>query len=78
MDEEQREYYTALEQQQRIKVNKYLQSNTPSKVYQLILVLLLRLRQECFHPWLTKDDGILEEAQLNRKEMESLARQLDK
>lgn len=78
LDEEKRAYYVAMKQKQQIKVNKYLKRGMSSKIYTYILLLLLRLRQVCCHPWLIKDHGIPEEAQLNGKEMVSLALRLDK
>lgn len=78
LDEEQRAFYTALEHQQRITVNKYLKRGRSNKIYTYILLLLLRLRQVCCHPHLIKNHGIPDEAALNGKEMVSLALRLDK
>lgn len=77
LDEEQREFYDALELQQQIRVNKYLKRGMTNKVYTFILVLLLRLRQVCCHPFLIKNHGIPDEAALNGKEMVQLALRLN-
>lgn len=54
-DEEQQEFYNALETKTQLKFNKYLKQGTVGKSYSQILVLLLRLRQACCHPHLLKD-----------------------
>lgn len=75
-DQDQKAYYEALEKQQRIAFNKYVKKGELSKVYTFILVLLLRLRQACCHPFLIKNHGIPDEAQLNGKQMVQLAMRL--
>lgn len=77
LDKEQRAYYTAIEEKQQLLVNKYLKHNKLNKVYTYILVLLLRLRQVCDHPFLIKTHGIPEEATLSSKQMVSLALRFD-
>ncbi|KAJ3185546.1 hypothetical protein HDU87_000169 [Geranomyces variabilis] len=53
---EEREFYTALEQRAQIRFSRYLKKGTVMKNYANVLVLLLRLRQACLHPYLiTKD-----------------------
>ncbi|KAJ3148343.1 hypothetical protein HDU86_007452 [Geranomyces michiganensis] len=53
---EEREFYTALEQRAQIRFSRYLKRGTVMKNYANVLVLLLRLRQACLHPYLiTKD-----------------------
>lgn len=74
---DQKTFYDALEQKQQIRVNKYLKQGRISKVYTFILVLLLRLRQTCCHPYLIKDHGIPDEAQLDGRQMVQLAMKLD-
>ncbi|OJD35755.1 swi snf family dna-dependent atpase [Diplodia corticola] len=54
-DEDQDEFYRALESKTQLKFNKYLKAGTVGKSYSHILVLLLRLRQACCHPHLLKD-----------------------
>lgn len=75
-DGDQREFYDALERRQQIRFNKYVKQGKLSKVYTFILVLLLRLRQACCHPFLIKSHGVPDEAQLNGKEMVTLAMRL--
>lgn len=76
-DEDQKAYYYALEKKQQIRLNKYLKQGRLSKVYTFILVLLLRLRQACDHPFLIKNHGIPDEAQLDGKQMLQLAMRFD-
>lgn len=77
-NDDERAYYDALERKQQIRFNKYLKQGSLSKVYTFILVLLLRLRQACCHPFLIKDHGIPDEAQLDGKQMVQLAMKLDR
>ena len=51
---EERAIYKAIELKARVRVNKYLKEGTVLKHYHVILVLLLRLRQLCCHPWLLR------------------------
>ena len=55
LSKDERAYYSALEKQTQLQFNKYLKAGTVLKNYTYILVLLLRLRQACDHPWLLKD-----------------------
>ncbi|CAJ2504481.1 Uu.00g118750.m01.CDS01 [Anthostomella pinea] len=50
-DDEQ-QYYQDLEKNSRVQFNKYLRQGTVGKHYAHVLVLLLRLRQACCHPYL--------------------------
>ncbi|RYP07773.1 hypothetical protein DL764_002320 [Monosporascus ibericus] len=76
-DEDQQAFYNALESEQQLKFNKYLEVGTVGKNYAYILVLLLRLRQACCHPHLIKDHGIPDGTQLTAEDMVELALQLD-
>ncbi|KAF3765713.1 hypothetical protein M406DRAFT_276391 [Cryphonectria parasitica EP155] len=76
-NEDQHAFYDALEQKQQIQFNKYIKGGKLSRVYTLILVLLLRLRQACCHPHLIKNHGIPDEAQLDGEQMVQLALKLD-
>lgn len=71
--EEQRRFYQALEVQQQLAFNKYLLNGAVMKNYMHILILLLRLRQACDHPFLLKNIGIPEGAKLDDKQMVKLA-----
>ncbi|KAJ4424196.1 hypothetical protein N0V82_001062 [Gnomoniopsis sp. IMI 355080] len=77
LDEEQRAYYNAIEQNHQKLVNKYLKRSRLSKVITFILVLLTRLRQVCDHPYLIKSQKIPNEAALNAKQMIRLAMQFE-
>ncbi|CAG8672922.1 4540_t:CDS:10 [Cetraspora pellucida] len=53
---DEREFYDALEKRSRIEFNRYLKEGSVLKNYAYILVMLLRLRQACNHPFLTQED----------------------
>lgn len=72
-NDEQRAFYQALEVQQQLKFNKYLRNGAVMKNYIHILILLLRLRQACDHPFLLKNLGIPEGTKLDEKQMIKLA-----
>ncbi|KAG6355977.1 hypothetical protein INS49_015362 [Diaporthe citri] len=75
-NDEQRAFYQALEVQQQLKFNKYLKNGAVMKNYIHILILLLRLRQACDHPFLLKNLGIPDGTKLDEKQMIKLACQL--
>lgn len=50
MDEDETEFYRALEAGAQAELNKYINQGTVMKNYSNVLVLLLRLRQACCHP----------------------------
>ncbi|KAI9790032.1 MAG: hypothetical protein M1833_002121 [Piccolia ochrophora] len=54
-DDDQQQFYNALETQTQLQFNKYLKQGTVGKHYSNVLVLLLRLRQACCHPHLIQD-----------------------
>lgn len=72
-DKDQREFYLALEHKHQVKFNKYLAAGSVMKNYAYILVLILRLRQVCDHPFLIKNHGIPEGAKLSADKMIKLA-----
>lgn len=72
-NDEQRAFYKALEVQQQLKFNKYLINGAVMKNYIHILILLLRLRQACDHPFLLKNLGIPDGSKLDEKQMVKLA-----
>ncbi|KAI5867457.1 SNF2 family N-terminal domain-containing protein [Durotheca rogersii] len=51
-DEDERQYYQSLEKNSRVEFSKYLAAGTIGRHYAQVLVLLLRLRQACCHPYL--------------------------
>lgn len=55
--QEERIFYLALEEGSRQKFKKFAAAGTIKQNYANILVLLLRLRQACDHPFLLKDDN---------------------
>lgn len=75
-DEEQQEFYDALEKKTAMKANRFLQGGHIGRDYANILVLLLRLRQACDHPHLIKDLDVPEGTQLRESDMTDLAKQL--
>lgn len=75
-NDEQRKFYQALEIRQQLTFNKYLRNGAVMKNYIHILILLLRLRQACDHPFLLKNLGIPEGTKLDEKQMIKLACQL--
>lgn len=75
-DNDQREYYQALAQRSQIKMNKYIREGTVTRNYWKILLLILRLRQCCCHPYLIKDHAIPEGVNVTPDDMIKLARKL--
>lgn len=75
---DQREYYEALEQHSRLKMNRYLKKGSVTRNYWYILLLILRLRQCCCHPYLLKDHAIPEGVNMTPEEMTKLAHKLTK
>jgi SNF2 family DNA or RNA helicase len=53
--EDERALYQAVETQNQLTFNRYLQRGTVNNNYANVLVMLLRLRQICDHPRLVKD-----------------------
>ncbi|KAL7620942.1 hypothetical protein AAE478_008253 [Parahypoxylon ruwenzoriense] len=51
-DEDELQYYKSLEKNSRVEFSKYLRAGTIGRHYAQVLVLLLRLRQACCHPYL--------------------------
>ncbi|KAI2607184.1 SNF2 family N-terminal domain-containing protein [Hypoxylon fragiforme] len=76
MTEEEKKYYDALEQKQRLEVNKFLRAGTSMKAYTYIFVLLLRLRQACCHPHLISDHNIPDNVEATAEQMQSYALKL--
>ncbi|KAJ8122734.1 hypothetical protein O1611_g9771 [Lasiodiplodia mahajangana] len=77
-DQDQLEYYQALEQRSQMRMNKYLKEGTVTRNYWYILLLILRLRQCCCHPYLIRDHAIPEGVNMTPQEMTKLARKLAK
>ncbi|KAI0847696.1 SNF2 family N-terminal domain-containing protein [Daldinia vernicosa] len=55
-DTDEQEYYATLEKDARVQFSKYLRAGTVGKHYTKVLILLLRLRQACCHPYLHLTD----------------------
>ncbi|KAM0252634.1 hypothetical protein ACHAP5_000925 [Fusarium lateritium] len=77
MSSEERDFYTQLEKQSQVLVNKYLREGTVSKNYSNILVLLLRLRQACCHPHLNLDVDDAGSSSISDEEKKKLVGELD-
>ncbi|KAH8744671.1 SWI/SNF family DNA-dependent ATPase-like protein, partial [Diaporthe sp. PMI_573] len=74
--EDERQFYTDLENKSRITFNKYLRAGTVGKNYSNILVLLLRLRQACCHPHLNLDVEYVGNNEVTEQDMNALAKTL--
>lgn len=68
LDNDERDYYSYLENGAVKQMNKYLNENSINKNYSNILVMLLRLRQACCHP------KIVERAHLQKEQATLTAR----
>lgn len=51
-DEDERDFYDALERKTQVTFNKFVTSGTAMANYTSVLTMLLRLRQACDHPLL--------------------------
>lgn len=51
-DGEEENYYRSLEKESQVKISRFLKEGLVGKHYTVALVLLLRLRQACCHPYL--------------------------
>ncbi|TRX91404.1 hypothetical protein FHL15_007628 [Xylaria flabelliformis] len=77
-DKDQEEYYRALEERSQLRMNRFLKEGTVLRNYWYILLLILRLRQCCCHPYLIKDHAIPEGVDMTPEDMNKLARKLTK
>ncbi|KAI3322662.1 hypothetical protein HD806DRAFT_110427 [Xylariaceae sp. AK1471] len=75
-DNDQLQYYQSLETRSKLQINKYLKKGTITRHYWYILLLILRLRQCCCHPYLIKDHAIPEGVDMTPEEMTRLAHKL--
>ncbi|KAK8162571.1 SNF2 family N-terminal domain-containing protein [Phyllosticta citrichinensis] len=75
-DEDQREFYNAIEHRTQLRFNKYLREGTVGTQYTQILVLLLRLRQACCHPNLIRDFAEKIPTDLNNNDLSEFAEKL--
>lgn len=57
LSEDELSFYKGLEQKAQIQFNKYVQNGSIGRNYSNALVLLLRLRQACCHPYLVSKSG---------------------
>ncbi|KAJ9616880.1 hypothetical protein H2200_000600 [Cladophialophora chaetospira] len=79
-DKDQSEFYFALERSAQVVMNRYIQRGTVGSHYANVLVLLLRLRQACCHPYLvtaSKDFVQLPGGELNTDVLMRNAERLD-
>ncbi|KAI0182481.1 SNF2 family N-terminal domain-containing protein [Xylaria flabelliformis] len=77
-DKDQEDYYRALEERSQLRMNRFLKEGTVLRNYWYILLLILRLRQCCCHPYLIKDHAIPEGVDMTPEDMIKLARKLTK
>lgn len=77
MSSDERDFYTQLEKQSQVLVNKYLREGTVSKNYSNILVLLLRLRQACCHPHLNLDVDDAASSSISDEDKKKFVKELD-
>ncbi|KAI0550466.1 hypothetical protein F4679DRAFT_542508 [Xylaria curta] len=75
-DQDQQDFYRALEERSQLRMNRFLKDGTVLRNYWYILLLILRLRQCCCHPYLIKDHGIPEGVDMTPDDMVKLARKL--
>ena len=54
LSKDERAIYDSVEARARVRVNKYMRNGTVLKHYHVVLVMLMRLRQLCCHPWLLR------------------------
>lgn len=74
--EDEQQFYRALEERVQLQFNKYLKQGTVMKNYANALVLLLRLRQACCHPYLTDRFDPQASIELEPEKMAELAKGL--
>ncbi|KTW26006.1 hypothetical protein T552_03276 [Pneumocystis carinii B80] len=74
-DEEQA-FYKKLEAESQLQVTQYVNENILGYHYTNLLVLLLRLRQACDHPWLVKTKDSIEISENDLEDQEKLAREI--
>ncbi|KAI0158118.1 hypothetical protein GGR57DRAFT_35773 [Xylariaceae sp. FL1272] len=74
--EDQAKFYQALEQQTQIEMNMYMKQGHTNRTYIHALLLLLRLRQACDHPFLLKDLTIPQGVDMTPSDMIKLAHKL--
>ncbi|KAI0392361.1 hypothetical protein F5Y17DRAFT_436767 [Xylariaceae sp. FL0594] len=75
-DQDQLDYYQSLEQRSQLTMNRYLKERSVGRHYWHILILILRLRQCCCHPYLLKDHTIPQGVDMTPEEMNKLAGKL--
>jgi hypothetical protein len=75
-EEDEQNFYTALETQTQLTFNRYMKAGTVMKNYANVLVLLLRLRQACCHPHLIRDYATVGSTEVTADDMQSLAQGL--
>ena len=73
---DEREFYDSVEKGAKARFNKLLAQDNVGRNMVNLLVLLLRMRQACCHPYLIKDLGVAATAEISFEQMRDLARQL--
>lgn len=75
-DDEEHVFYKKLEAQSQLQIRRYVNENNFGSYYTNLLVLLLRLRQACNHPWLVKTEELIKVSETDLKDQEELALQI--
>jgi SNF2 family DNA or RNA helicase len=75
-NEDESNFYAALESKSAIQFNKYIAAGSFGKNYSNILVLLLRMRQACCHPHLIQDMESFSSGEMPAEDMIKLAAEL--
>ncbi|KAI1267760.1 hypothetical protein F5Y18DRAFT_310085 [Xylariaceae sp. FL1019] len=75
-NDDQTKFYQALEQRTQLEMNMYIKQGNPTRIYMHALLLLLRLRQACDHPFLLNDLTIPTGVDMTPSDMIKLARKL--
>ncbi|KAG4302033.1 hypothetical protein PCK1_001708 [Pneumocystis canis] len=65
-------FYKKLEAQSQLQMSQYVNENMSRSHYTNLLVLLLRLRQACDHPWLVKTEEPVKVSEIDSKSQEEL------
>lgn len=65
-DEDERDFYDALEKKTQLTFNKFVNAGTAMVNYTSVLTMLLRLRQACDHPLLVSRSSVPDPDELGR------------
>lgn len=71
--DEEHAFYKKLEAKSQLQMSQYVNDNVLGSHYTNLLVLLLRLRQACDHPWLVRAEESIEVSENDIENQEKLA-----